>query len=178
MIACVYYANPPHLLSVELAILGPVRMSLSDHGPITPWQPCHCSVLAEVPFALLCLSVPHGVQAKFIFLGEFLDWPKGNEQSRRDHGRAEASSITRLQSSNKLLTNKFLASHKFQLQAVNKCGCFCYVSFFAFACMGICFVSDFMWNRENRQGLDKERKGKDSCAITRWGAGTNDRAAG
>lgn len=125
MIACVYYANPPpiyslwSLLSLDLSGCACQIMARSHRD----------SVLAEVPFALPSLSVPHRVQAKFIFLGEVLDWPEENEQSRGDHGRAEVSSIPRLQSRNKLLANKFLDSYKFQLQAANKPGCFCYVSF-------------------------------------------------
>lgn len=101
MIACVYYAIPPHLLSMEFAILGLFRMSLSDRGPITPWKPRRCSVLAEVLSATPSLSLPSRVQAKFIFLGEFLDWPEENEQSRWEHGRAE---VSQLQGSN-LVTN-------------------------------------------------------------------------
>lgn len=78
---------------MEFAILGLFRMSLSDRGPITPWKPRLCSVLAEILFATPSLSLPRRVQAKFIFLGEFLDWPEENEQSRWEHGRTEVSQL-------------------------------------------------------------------------------------
>lgn len=171
--------TPPHLLSVQLAILGPFRMSLSDHGPITPWQPCCCSVLAEVPFALvsLCVCLTEFKQSSY-FLESF--WFDLEKMSKAEETTAEQR-LVQLQGSNQVTNfqpTNVLASYEFQLQAVNKDECFCFVSALLLHAWAYVLWVIFVWNRENRRGLDKQRKGKDSCAITRWEAGTNDRAAG
>lgn len=158
----------------------PVRSWPNNAMTATPLQ---CISGVSVGHALSLSPCLMEFKQSSYFLESSTDWPEENEQSRREHGGAE---VSQLQGSN-LVRNfekkpKFLPPYKFQLQAVNKHGClrtFSFLFFFFFsACKGICFVSDFVWNAENRLGLDKQCNGKDSCAITRWGAGTNDRAAG
>lgn len=125
MIACVYYASPP-----PSTLCGAGYPWTFPDVPVRSW-PNHTVTVYQQRFHLPCppsLCLTEFKQSSY-FLESF--WIDLKKMSKAEETAAEQrlAQYPQLQSSNKLLANKFLASYMFQLQAADKPGCFCYVSF-------------------------------------------------